>query len=51
MAVSYLLDANTCIDAMKRRPQQAADRLRQLTPDDVAVSVITAAEFWPRRCL
>ena len=40
----YLLDTNVCIDALRGRPE-VVDRLRQLSPDDCAVSSITAFEL------
>jgi tRNA(fMet)-specific endonuclease VapC len=43
--VGYLLDTNTCVYAIKRWPG-VIDRLKSLSPDDVAVSVVTLAELW-----
>jgi tRNA(fMet)-specific endonuclease VapC len=40
----YLLDTNTCVYAIKRRPQ-VLRRLQARSPDDFAVSVITVAEL------
>lgn len=41
----FLLDTNTCVYAIKRRPN-AIRRLQSLSPDDVVVSSITLAELW-----
>ena len=43
--MSYLLDTNTCVYAIKRVPD-VIDRLRRLSPDDVSVSSVTLAELW-----
>jgi len=43
--VSYLLDTNTCVYAIKRWPT-VIGRLQQLSPDDVAISAVTLAELW-----
>jgi tRNA(fMet)-specific endonuclease VapC len=43
--VSYLLDTNICVYAIKRWPT-VIDRLHALSPDDVAVSAVTLAELW-----
>ena len=40
----YLLDTNTCVYAIKRRPQ-VLRRLQERSPDDFAVSAITVAEL------
>ena len=40
----YLLDTNTCVYAIKRRPE-VLRRLRALSPDDLGVSAITLAEL------
>jgi len=42
--VSYLLDTNICVYAIKRWPT-VIDRLQGLSPDDVAVSAVTLAEL------
>ncbi|MEW5847501.1 MAG: type II toxin-antitoxin system VapC family toxin [Myxococcota bacterium] len=44
--MSYLLDTNTCIFALKGRPPEVAERLRACAPEDIAVSIITVAELW-----
>ena len=43
--MAYLLDTNTCVYAIKRRPE-VLDRLAARSPDDVLVSAITVAELW-----
>jgi tRNA(fMet)-specific endonuclease VapC len=42
--VTYLLDTNTCVYAIKRWPE-VLSRLQRLSPDDVAISSITLAEL------
>jgi tRNA(fMet)-specific endonuclease VapC len=43
--VSYLLDTNICIYALKDRPPEVLARLRALGPAVVALSVITVLEL------
>lgn len=43
--MTYLLDTNTCVYAIKRWPG-VLSRLQSLSPDDVAISSITLAELW-----
>lgn len=43
--MKYLLDTNICVYALKRR-EAVIDRLQALSPDDIAISVITLAELW-----
>jgi tRNA(fMet)-specific endonuclease VapC len=43
--VTYLLDTNTCVYAIKRAPA-VLERMRKLTPDELLVSTITLAELW-----
>ena len=43
--MTYLLDTNTCIYAIKRE-QPVLRRLQEHSPDDLAVSAITVAELW-----
>jgi len=43
--VIYLLDTDTCSFILKRRPG-VAERMRQLAPEDVAVSTVSLAEAW-----
>ena len=40
-----VLDTNICIYALRRRPPEVLSRLERLTPADVAVSAVTAAEL------
>ena len=41
----YLFDTSTCIHALKRQPA-VIDRIKTLSPDDIAVSSVTLAELW-----
>lgn len=41
----YLLDTNTCIYAIRRRPPSVQARLNTLDPDEVALSVVVAMEL------
>jgi tRNA(fMet)-specific endonuclease VapC len=43
--VKFLLDTNTCVYAIKRRPA-VIERLQQLSPDELAISAISVAELW-----
>jgi tRNA(fMet)-specific endonuclease VapC len=43
--VTYLLDTDTCSFALKRR-FGVAERLRRISPDELAVCTITLAEAW-----
>ncbi len=43
--MSYLLDTNICIYALKSRPPEVLARLRALSPADVALSVVTLLEL------
>lgn len=43
--MAYLLDTNTCVYAIKRRPE-VLNRLAAQSPDEVLVSAITVAELW-----
>lgn len=42
----WLLDTNVLIHAVRGRPPGVRERLRQESPDDVAVSSVTVAELW-----
>jgi tRNA(fMet)-specific endonuclease VapC len=44
-SVVHLLDTNTCIYAIRRRPPGVLARLNALNPDAVAVSVVVAMEL------
>ena len=41
----YVLDTNTCVYALKRHGS-VIDRLREHSPDDLSVTIITVAELW-----
>lgn len=43
--MSYLLDTNICIYALKERPPEVLERLRSVGPAKVLLSVITALEL------
>jgi len=43
--MNYLIDTNTCIYIMNRRPRGIIDKCRQFQPGDIAVSAITVSEL------
>lgn len=43
--MTYLLDTNTCVYAIKREPA-VLGRLQEHGPDDFGISAITVAELW-----
>ena len=43
--MKYLLDTNTCIYIINRKPPSAVYRIRSRNPDDIAISTITIAEL------
>jgi tRNA(fMet)-specific endonuclease VapC len=43
--VKYLLDTNTCIYIINKKPPSAVARIRSKQPEDVAVSTVTIAEL------
>jgi tRNA(fMet)-specific endonuclease VapC len=43
--VRFVLDTNTCIYALKRAGG-VVERLREHSPDDLGVAIITVAELW-----
>ena len=43
--MKYLLDTNTCIYIINRKPPSAVDRIRSKQPEDIAVSTVTIAEL------
>lgn len=43
--MTYLLDTDVCVDLLRQRTD-VVERLRRLTPDDVAVSTITSYELF-----
>ena len=42
----WLLDTNVLIHAVRGRPPAVRARVRQQSPDDLAISSITVAELW-----
>ena len=44
--IRYMLDTNTCIAIIKRRPDTIQARLTDLSVDEVGISSIVAAELW-----
>jgi tRNA(fMet)-specific endonuclease VapC len=44
--IRYMLDANTCIAIIKRRPDTIKTRLTALAVEEVGISGIVAAELW-----
>jgi len=46
MVIRYMLDTNACIALIKDRPILMRSRLSQLTPEEVGISSIVAAELW-----
>jgi tRNA(fMet)-specific endonuclease VapC len=43
--VKYLLDTNTCIYIINKKPPTAVNHIRSKQPDEVSVSTITIAEL------
>jgi len=43
--VKYLLDTNTCIYIINRKPPSAVSHIRSRNPDDIAISTVTIAEL------
>ena len=43
--MTYLLDTNICVYALKKRPPGVLRRLRELGPEAVALSVVTVLEL------
>ena len=43
--MSYLIDTNTCIYIIKKKPQSTLERLHQISLSQLSVSVITVAEL------
>jgi tRNA(fMet)-specific endonuclease VapC len=50
MPLRYLLDTNICIYIAKRRPEEVLARFLQLSPGEVAMSVITHGELYFGAC-
>ena len=44
--IRYMLDTNSCIAIMKKRPTSMQARLIQLSVGEVGISAIVAAELW-----
>lgn len=45
MSVTHLLDTNTCIYIINRRPPGVAEKFAQFSPDAIGLSSITLAEL------
>jgi len=45
VALTHVLDTDICIEALRRRSEPLLRRLREHSPDEIAVSVITEAEL------
>lgn len=43
--MTYLLDTDTCIYLIKRKPPSAIQRMRSLAVEEIAISTITVAEL------
>ena len=43
--MKYLLDTNTCIYVINKKPPWAVNHIRSRNPDDIAISTITIAEL------
>ncbi len=43
--MKFMLDTNICIYLIKHRPQRLRNRFDQITPGEIAISVITLAEL------
>ena len=46
MVIRYMLDTDACIALIKDRPDSMRRRLSGLTPEEVGVSAVVAAELW-----
>ena len=46
MVIRYMLDTDACIALIKDRPASMRSRLFLLTPEEVGISGIVAAELW-----
>ena len=46
MVIRYMLDTDACIALIKNRPETMRIRLSGLSPEEVGVSGIVAAELW-----
>jgi tRNA(fMet)-specific endonuclease VapC len=45
VALTHVLDTDICIEALRRRSEPLLRHLREHSPDEIAVSVITEAEL------
>ncbi len=43
--MKYLLDTNTCIYIINKKPPSTVNRIRSKQPDEIAISTITVAEL------
>lgn len=46
MVIRYMLDTDACIALIKNRPVSMRNRLTLLTPEEVGISGMVAAELW-----
>ena len=46
MVIRYMLDTDACIALIKNRPEAMRNRLARLSPEEVGISGIVAAELW-----
>ena len=46
MVIRYMLDTDACIALIKHRPEAMRSRLTPLSPQEVGISSIAAAELW-----
>lgn len=46
MVIRYMLDTDICIALIKNRPEAMRSRLSRLSPEEVGISGIVAAELW-----
>jgi len=46
MVIRYMLDTDACIALIKNRPEAMRRRLSCLSPEEVGISSIVAAELW-----
>ncbi|MDF1591255.1 MAG: type II toxin-antitoxin system VapC family toxin [Desulfobacterales bacterium] len=46
MVIRYMLDTDACIALIKNRPEAMRSRLDRLSPEEVGISSIVAAELW-----
>jgi tRNA(fMet)-specific endonuclease VapC len=44
--IRYMLDTDACIALIKNRPEAMRNRLTRLSPEEVGISGIVAAELW-----